>query len=82
MTEADPVAQEDCEGNEAGEPEDHRQAFNSSNDAGMVELSLREAHRYDDQVGEGDQGDDRTEQEEADLRGCAGMPVAAPPVGD
>ena len=48
----------------------------------MVELGLREAHRYDDQVGEGDQGDDRAEQEEADLRRRAGMPIAAPPVGD
>lgn len=48
----------------------------------MVELGLREAHRYDDQVGEGDQGDDRTEQEEADLRGRAGMPVTTPPVCD
>ena len=61
MAEANPVAQEDCEGNEAGEPEDHCQSFDSSNDAGMVELGLRKAHRYNDQVGEGDQGDDRTE---------------------
>jgi hypothetical protein len=48
----------------------------------MVELGFREAHRHNDQVGEGDQGDDRAEQEEADLRGRAGMPVAAPPVGN
>jgi hypothetical protein len=82
MPEANPVAQEDCESDEAGEPEHHGQAFDARNYAGMIEFGLREAHRYDDQVGESDQGDDRAEQEEADLRGCAGMPVAAPPVGD
>ena len=82
MAEANSVAQEDCEGNEAGEPEDHSQAFDSCDDAGMVELGFREAHRHNDQVGEGDQGDDRAEQEEADLRRRAGMPIAAPPVGD
>jgi hypothetical protein len=48
----------------------------------MVELGLRKAHWYNDQVGEGDQSNDRAEQEEADLRGSAGMPVAAPPVGN
>lgn len=82
MAEANPVAQEDCERNETGEPEDHGQAFDSRDDAGVVELGLRKAHRYDDQVGQGDQGNDRAEQEEADLRWRASMPVAAPPVGD
>ena len=82
MAEANPVAQEDCECNETGEPEDHGQAFDSCNDAGVVELGLRKAHRHNDQVGQGDQGNDRAEQEEADLRWRAGMPVAAPPVGD
>lgn len=82
MAEANPVAQEHCERNEAGEPEDHRQAFDSRDDAGVVELGLRKAHRYNDQVGQGDQSNDRAEQEEADLRWGAGMPVAAPPVGD
>lgn len=82
MAKANPVAQEDRERNEAGEPEDHGQAFDSRDDAGMVELGLRETHGHNDEVGEGDQGDDRAEQEEADLRGCASVPVAAPPVGD
>jgi hypothetical protein len=58
MSEAHPVAQEDRERNEAGEPEDHGQAFDAGDDADMVELGLRKAHRDDDQVGEGDQGDD------------------------
>lgn len=61
MAEANPVAQEDRERNEASKPEDHSQAFDSRDDAGMVELGLREAHRHNDQVGEGDQGDDRAE---------------------
>jgi len=82
MPEANPVAQEDREGNKAGEPEDHGQAFDAHDYAGMIEFGLRKAHRYNDQVGEGDQGDDRAEQEEADLRRRAGMPIAAPPVGD
>lgn len=82
MAEANPVAQEDREGNEASEPEDHGQAFDARNYAGMIEFGLREAHRYDDQVCERDQGNDRAEQEEADLRGCASVPVTAPPVGD
>lgn len=59
MAEAHPVAQEDCERDEAGEPEDHSQTFNSCDNAGMVELGFREAHRHNDQVGEGDQGNDR-----------------------
>lgn len=82
MAEANPIAQEDCERNEAGEPEDHGQAFDSGDDASVVELGLSKAHRYDNQVGQGDQGNDRAEQEEADLRWRAGMPVATPPVGD
>jgi hypothetical protein len=48
MAEANPVAQEDCERNEASEPEDHSQAFDSSDDAGMVKLGLRKAHRHND----------------------------------
>jgi len=82
MAEANPIAQEDGERNESGEPEDHGQALDSHDDAGMVQLGLRKAPRYDDQVGEGDQGDDSAEQEEADLRGRTSVPVAAPPVGD
>ena len=82
MAEANSVAQEDRERNEAGEPENHGQAFDSRDDAGVVELALRKAHRDNDQVGQGDQSNDRAKQEEADLRWCAGMPVAAPPVGD
>ena len=58
MAEANPVAQEDCERNEASEPEDHGQTFDASDDAGVVELGFREAHWNDDQVGEGDQSDD------------------------
>lgn len=82
MSEADSVAQEDCERNEAGEPEHHGQTFNSSDYAGMVELCFCEAHRDDDQVGESNQGNDCAEQQEANLRGCTSMPIAAPPVGN
>jgi hypothetical protein len=76
------VAQEDCKSHETGEPEDHRQALDTTYYAGVVELAFREEHRYDDQVGESDQSDYRAEQKEADRRWRAGMPVGRPPVGN
>jgi hypothetical protein len=82
MPEAYSVAEPYSEGEEAGEPKDHRQAFDTSDDAGVVCLGFGEAHRHDDQVGKGDQREDRAEEEEGDFRGRAGVPVAAPPVGD
>jgi len=82
IPEAYSVAEPDSEGNEAGEPKDHRQALDTSDDAGMVCFGFGEAHRHHDQVGEGDQCKDRAEEQEGDLRGRAGVPVSAPPVGD
>ena len=58
MAEANPIAQEDCERNEAREPEDHGQTFDTSDDACVVKLGFREAHWNNDQVGKSDQGDD------------------------
>ena len=82
MPEAYSVAEPDCESKEACKPEDHRQALNTSDDGGVVRFGFGEAHRHHDQVGEGDQCEDRAEEEEGDLRRGAGIPVAAPPVGD
>ena len=82
MSKADPIAQKDRECNEASEPEDHGQAFHAQNHGCLVVFALGEAHGHDDQVGEGDQGEDCAEEQEADLRGRACVPVAAPPVGD
>jgi hypothetical protein len=82
MPEAYSVAEPDSEGKEACKPEDHRQPLDTSDDTGVVCLGLGEAHRHHGQVGEGDQCEDRAEEEEGDLRRCAGIPVAAPPVDD
>jgi hypothetical protein len=66
VPEAYSVAEPDSEGKEACEPEDHRQALNASDDECVVRLGFGEAHRHDDQVGEGDQCEDRTEEQECD----------------
>lgn len=82
VPEAYSVAEPNSEGKETSEPEDHRQTFNTSDDASVVRFGFREAHRHHDQVGEGDQCEDRAEEQESDLRRCTGIPVAAPPVCD
>lgn len=82
MPEAHSVAHKDRERDEAGEPEQHREALDGKDHHGIVELALGEAHGYQDQVGQGEDGEDGAEEEEADLRRRSGIPVAAPPVGD
>lgn len=82
MSEAHPVTHEDSERKEASEPEEHRHSFDSGDYSSMVEFGLGEAHRHHDEVSEGDDGEDGAEEEEGDLRRRAGIPVAAPPVGD
>jgi hypothetical protein len=62
VPEAYSVTEPDSEGKEACEPEDHRQALNASDDECVVRLGFGEAHRHYDQVGEGDQCEDRTEE--------------------
>ena len=48
----------------------------------MVEFCFGEAEGHDDEVDEGEERPDGAEEEEADLRGGAGVPVVVPPVGD
>ena len=67
MPEAYSVAEPDREGEEAGEPENHRQALDSGDDVGMVGFCFGEAHGHYDQVGEGDDCEDRAEEQEGDL---------------
>lgn len=58
VPEAHSVAEPHSEGQETSEPKDHCQALDPSDDAGVVRFAFGEAHRHDDQVGEGDQCED------------------------
>lgn len=66
MPKAHPITQEHSERNETGEPADQNEALNARDDARVVQFRLAPSHGQEDQVGEGEQGDYRAEDEEGD----------------
>jgi hypothetical protein len=82
LAKADAVTQKDCEGDEAGEPEEHGQGLGSQNAKLVAGSAVGESPGHDDEVGEGEDGPDGAEDEEVDLRGRHVVPVAVPPAGD
>lgn len=82
VPEAHPIAQEHRQRNEAREPEEHGQELGAQDGELVVQLRLGEAQRYNDEVDEGEERPDRAEEEKADLRRRARVPVAGPPAGD
>jgi hypothetical protein len=66
-SEATSIVDEDCDGNEAREPENHRNRLNGQDDERVVRSGLRVAPRDYDQVDERQQSPDCAKDEEVDL---------------
>lgn len=76
MPKAHAITQEHSQRNEAREPEQHGQELGAEHGEFVVEFGLGEAQGHDDEVDEREEGPDTAEEEEADLRRRARVPVA------
>ena len=77
---ADTAAEEDCERDEATEPEDHGKRLNTED--GELVGNTGHLPWCNDEVVERENSPDGGEDQEVDLAGRVRVPVAGPPVGN
>lgn len=80
LAEADPVAKENGERNESGEPEEHGECFSAEDAELVVHGAVGHLPRNHAEVSHRENGEDRREDEEVDFGGRHVVPIAIPPI--